>query len=108
MKKIFCMFIALLMVISMAVPAYAVTPALDVPDMPEIPDLSDDVDFGIDFGSIIGGWFEENPVLPLTPTEPIEMPTEPAEPTEPVEKPPAPVGSGWFDWLRGWCWWGCM
>lgn len=92
MKKILCMLIALLMVISMAVPAFAVTPDLDVPDMPEIPDISDDIDFGIDFGNIIGDWLGANPVPPLVPTEPIE-------------EPPAPVGGGWFDWLRGWPWW---
>lgn len=100
MKKFFAIMMALALVLCLAFPARAVTPELGVPDMPEIPDISDDIDFGIDFGSIIGGWFEENPVPPL-------VPTEPAEPTEPVEATPAPVGGGWFDWLRGWPWWGC-
>lgn len=95
MKKIITVFLALALVLCLAIPAHAVTPELDIPDMPAVPDISDDIDFGIDFGDIIGDWFEENPVPPLTPTEP----------TEPVEEPTAPVGGGWFDWLRFWNWW---
>lgn len=97
MKKIITISLALALVLCLATPAYAVTPKLDVPDMPEVPDISDDIDFGIDFGGIVGDWLEKNPTPPLTPTEP-------AEPTEPVEEPSAPIGGGWFDWLRGW--WG--
>lgn len=105
MKKIIAIALALVLVLCLAIPVHAVTPELDVPDMPEIPDIGDNIDFGgIDFGSIIGGWLEENPIPPLVPTEPVEVPTEPAEPTEPVEEPSAPIGGGWFDWLRGW--WG--
>lgn len=98
MKKIITIFLALALVLCLAIPAHAVTPELDVPDVPSVPDISDDIDFGIDFGSILDGWFAENPAPPLTPTEP-------AEPTEPVEEPTAPVFDDWFGWLRGWNWW---
>lgn len=98
MKKIITIFLALSLVLFLAIPAHAVTPKLDVPDMPEVPDISDDIDFGIDFGGNIDDWFDNNPVPPLTPTEP-------AEPTEPVEEPTAPVFDDWFGWLRGWNWW---
>lgn len=100
MQKFIVILLAVMLVVSMAIPAHAVTPDLGIPDMPEIPDISDDIDFGIDFGGIVGDWFEKNPAPPLTPTEPEE--------TEPVEEPPAPVGGGWGDWLHGWPWWGCM
>ena len=107
MKKFIAIMMALALVLCLAIPAHAVTPDLDVPDMPEIPDISDEIDFGgIDFGGIIDDWFAENPIPPLTPTDPVEVPTEPAEPTEPVEEPSAPIGGGWGDWLRGWPWWG--
>lgn len=96
MKKIITIFLALALVLCLAIPAHAVTPKLDVPDMPSVPDISVGIDFGFDIEDIVDDWLEENPVPPLTPTEP----------TEPVEEPTAPVGGGWFDWLRGWLWWG--
>lgn len=103
MKKFFIVSLALILVLYLATPALAVTPDLDVPDMPEIPDIGDDIDFGIDFGGIIDGWLEENPVPPLVPTEPVEEPSAPAELTEPVEVPTEPVG--WFSWIQSWFWW---
>lgn len=36
MKKIICTLLALLLIIGTAVPTYAATPALKIPDMPEI------------------------------------------------------------------------
>ena len=35
MRKIICMLIIVMVIVSMAVPAYAVTPSFDVPDIPD-------------------------------------------------------------------------
>ena len=95
MKKYFAISLALILALCLATPALAVTPDLDIPDMPAVPDISDNIDFGIDFGDIVDGWIEENPVPPMVP----------AEPTEPVENPDAPIGGCWFDWILDWLWW---
>lgn len=113
MKKFIAIMMALVMVFCLATPAQAVTPELDVPDMPEIPDISDDIDFGIDFGNIIDDWFNENPIPPLVPTEPVEVPTEPAEPEETEPQfdfyteldMDTPGVRSMINWLREFFWW---
>ena len=50
MKKIITFLLAVMLIASMTVPVYAVTPELDVPDMPEIPDISNDIDIDIPDG----------------------------------------------------------
>lgn len=98
MKKITAIFLALILVLCLAAPALAVTPALGVPDMPELPDLSDDIHVTIP-DEVLDKWFEEHPIE-------IVRPTEPPAPHEPMEKPQeSPVRPGWMDWLLGWCRW---
>ena len=116
MKKIIAILLALILVLCLAVPALAVTPALPIPDMPEIPDISDDIDFGINFGGVIGDWIEEHPMPPMLPiefTEPtvppigIVRPTEPPAPHEQMGEmvmEDIPARRGWMDWLLDWCW----
>jgi len=67
MKKIICIMIAVMLIACLAVPAYAVTPKYEFPDLPEIPDISDDVKFGFRIsGSFWDDWFAKHPaVLPL-------------------------------------------
>ena len=48
MKKIITFVAALVMVVAMATPACAVTPALKVPDMPEISNIKIDITVGSD------------------------------------------------------------
>lgn len=67
MKKILSALLALLLIMAMAIPAYAVTPKYESPDMPEIPDIFDDVKFEIDIpDSFWDKWFQEHPIkLPI-------------------------------------------
>lgn len=85
MKKIITIFLALALVLCLAIPAHAVTPELDVPDMPEIPDISDKIDFGIDFGAIVRRWLEEHPIPSMKPIE-IIHPTEHPDTNEQQEE----------------------
>ena len=63
MKKILAIALAVLLIAAMAVPAYAVTPKYEFPDLPEIPDISDDVKFEIDIpDSFWDKWFQEHPI----------------------------------------------
>lgn len=95
MKKLIAILLAVMLVVSMAIPAHAVTPNLEIPDMPEIPDIGDDIVIDIP-EDVFDDWFEEHPVPPLVPIEP----------TEPVEdEPPVPDYSDWITWFRGWFWW---
>lgn len=92
--------LVLMLVASMAVPAFAVTPPLQAPDMPEIPDISDDVKVDIpdDYWE---EYFEENPIVTPEQIEQAEKPTEP--PTEPpAEEPQDP---GWCELIVMWCRW---
>lgn len=91
MKKILSIIFAMVLIVSMAAPAFAVTPGLEVPDVPEIPYIGDDITIEIP-DEVFDEWFDEHPVPPLVPTEPVEPPVE-------------SVPGGWFDWLRGWLWW---
>ena len=70
MKKIITFAVALAAVISMAVPAFAVTPALKVPDMPEISNIKIDINVGSDeeddvvwTKSFWDRWFAEHPIV---------------------------------------------
>lgn len=67
MKKILTIALAVLLIMAMAVPAYAVTPKYEFPALPEIPDISDDVKIEIDIpDSFWDKWFAKHPVvLPL-------------------------------------------
>ena len=60
MKKILCALLALL-IMAMAVPAYAVTPSLEVPDMPDVSKIKFDfkIELPDDFWT---RWFEEHPI----------------------------------------------
>lgn len=61
MKKIVVMIITLLMIGSMAVTAYAVTPTLSIPKMPRIPGIRFNVDVKVS-QTCLDRWFEEYPV----------------------------------------------
>lgn len=60
MRKIIALLLALLLILAMDIPAFAVTPKLDVPDMPEIPDISGSVKVEIP-DSFWDNWFKEHP-----------------------------------------------
>lgn len=87
MKKLITFALALALVVSMTIPANAVTPDLDTPSI-SIPDISDDVHVELPDGA-----FDDYiPDVEIEPTEP------PAD-----EMPNIPT---WQDWLRGWFkWW---
>ena len=95
MKKNIAILLALLLILSMAVPAAAVTPPLDTPASPTVPDISDDIHVEIP-DEVFDDWFDEHPIV----IEPTEAPTEPAEEDEPTR-------TDWRDWLRGW-WKRCL
>ncbi len=61
MKKFIIFVLAIMLVASMAIPAYAVTPSIGVPDMPEIPDISDNIKFELPSG-FWQRWFAEHPL----------------------------------------------
>lgn len=86
MKKLICILFVLMLIVSMTVSAYAVTPPLGVPDLPEIPDISDNIEI-----ELPDGVFDD--YIPDI---------APEEPTEPEE----PVYPDWCDWVKG-CfeWW---
>lgn len=84
MKKILAFILALLLVLSMAVPAAAITPPLQVPDMPEIKveiELPDSA-------------FED-----YIPEISIEV-TEPTEPTKPPDQEEVCILRGWYQWWK--------
>jgi hypothetical protein len=86
MKKIFAILLAVMLIASVTVPAYAVTPPLNVPDI-EIPDISDNVEI-----ELPDGVFDDY-IPDLTPKEPTEPPVEEPE-------------YNWCDWVKGWFeWW---
>jgi len=61
MKKIICMILAVMVIGSMAIPAYAVTPGFKIPDMPDIPDISDNIKFDLP-DAFWNDWFREHPL----------------------------------------------
>lgn len=87
MKKIIAIVLAMLLIVSMAIPAVAVTPPLQIPDMPEIPDISDDVDIDLPEGA-----FDD--YIPDIAVD-VELPEE---------QKPAAVWPEWLlIWYRWWC-----
>lgn len=60
MKKILCTLLALVLIIGTAIPAHAVTPKLEIPDIPEVPEINPDFSW-IDFDAIFDKWFS-NPI----------------------------------------------
>lgn len=66
MKKVFAILLALMLVAPMAVPAYAVTPALKVPNLPEIPDITDSVWENVTIhlpDNLWDDWFAKHPII---------------------------------------------
>lgn len=63
MKKIIAILLVVLLILSMAVPAYAVTPALKIPDMPEISNIK--IEAKMDdqaYKNAVRAWFAEHPI----------------------------------------------
>lgn len=60
MRKIFAILLAVMLIASMTVSAYAVTPPLNVPDLPEIPNISGSVK--IDVTPAVNKWLDEHPI----------------------------------------------
>lgn len=82
MKRIITFLFALAIIFTMATPALAVTPPLQVPSLPKVPE------FKFEFKFPDGFWekyWDEHPLPDIEVTEPLE--TEPEE-TEPVETEP--------------------
>lgn len=61
MKKIIILVITIALAMSMAVTAYAVTPAMKIPSLPVIPNISDDVEVELS-ESFWDKWFREHPI----------------------------------------------
>lgn len=61
MKKIFAILLVVMLIASMAVPVFAVTPPLEAPDLPEIPDISDDVKIELP-NNFWNNWFKNHPL----------------------------------------------
>ena len=98
MKKNIAILLALLLILSMAVPAAAVTPPQDTPASPTVPDISDGIHVEIP-DEVFDDWFDEHPIVIEPTVEPTEAPTEPVEEDEPTR-------TDWRDWLSGWRqWW---
>lgn len=74
MKKIITFIIAMMLIASMAVPAFAATPSYQFPELPEIPDISDDIKFELP-DSIWDKWFNEHPIN-WKPVVKIELPDD--------------------------------
>ena len=60
-KKIITLFMALVLIACMSVPAFAVTPALKIPDMPEISKIQLDVKVELP-DSYWDNYFKEHPI----------------------------------------------
>lgn len=87
MRKFICALFAMLLLLSITVPAFAVTPKTEVPDVPEIPDISDDVSVELPAG-FWDQYFKDHP---------IEIPEPEAEIRQ--------TGPGWREWLNNWYRW---
>jgi len=61
MKKLVAIILALMLIASMAIPAYAVTPTLNIPDVPQISNIKFDVDVKVSQG-FWDRWFADHPV----------------------------------------------
>lgn len=63
MKKIIAILLALLLILSMAIPVAAVTPTLQVPDVPQISDIK--IEVKVDeqvYENAVQKWFKEHPI----------------------------------------------
>lgn len=62
MKKIIALILTLILILSLAIPAAAVTPALRPPDLPDIPDISGSVhvELSEDYWD---AYFRDNPII---------------------------------------------
>ena len=84
------LLVSLLLIFVFPVPASAVTPPLNVPDMPEIPDISDDIEVNLPDG-IFDDYIPDIELPDMEPTEP------------PVDTGPCyPSLCDWLDWFRQW------
>jgi hypothetical protein len=61
MKKIIAVIFAVAIAVSLAVPAFALTPKIEIPNVPEIPDISDNVTIKLP-DSFWSGWFKDHPI----------------------------------------------
>ena len=61
MKKIIAIMLALVLVISMAIPVAAVPPKMQIPDLPEIPDVSGNVNVELP-QTFWDRWFAGHPI----------------------------------------------
>ena len=64
MKKIIMYLLALVLIIAMATPAWAVTPAFKAPELPKIPEVKTNVRVTVTEG-FWARWFREHPVVIL-------------------------------------------
>lgn len=62
MKKIIALTLALILILSLAIPVSAVTPALRPPDLPEVPDISGSVRVELP-DKVFDDWFAEHPII---------------------------------------------
>lgn len=63
MKKLIVLLITIALVLSMAVPVAAATPALQIPDVPQISKI--DIKVNLDkqvYDNAVEKWFAENPI----------------------------------------------
>lgn len=60
MRKIFAFLLAIMLVMSMAISAYAITPTFNIPSI-KIPDISDDIEVKLP-QSTWDNYFKENPI----------------------------------------------
>ena len=98
MKKILALLLAVLLILAMAIPAFAVTPDLEVPDVPEVPDISDDVEIELPDDTFDGYIHDIDIDID------IELPEDPTEP--PVEENPNRPCFNYCEFLKGWFeWW---
>lgn len=61
MKKFILFVLTLMLIASMAVPAFAATPSVGVPDIPDFSDIKFDIKFDIP-DSVWDKWFDEHPL----------------------------------------------
>ena len=61
MKKILAILLAVLLIASMAVPAYAATPKMKVPDVPQVSRIKFDVKIELP-GDFWSNWFKDHPI----------------------------------------------
>ena len=88
MKKILAILLAVLLVAGMAIPAFAVTPALQVPDVPQISDI--EFNINLDLPDDIFDEYIHDIVIG-------------AEPPTEVKRGP----DNWPEWLQLWYQWWC-